>query len=152
MKTYTLCLKIFTFFILTWIFHCFYDYDSNRSFVDKDILQKKNMLKDKRLLAEGNISEKKQTHIKERNEHYPSGEKDNKDEKPAYFMNIYNMLYSAFFLLIYKLFPKRTNRMSNKFIDHILNVNRKNNSEPYLLPELSLNDLLIECSVTFLEY
>ncbi|CRG97987.1 fam-g protein [Plasmodium gallinaceum] len=61
MKIFTLCLKIFTFFILTWIFHCFYNYDSSRSLINKDTMQIKNKLKNERLLAEVGVLEKKQT-------------------------------------------------------------------------------------------
>ncbi|CRG97789.1 fam-g protein [Plasmodium gallinaceum] len=61
MKIFTLCLNIFTFFILTWKIHCFYNYDSSRSLINKDTMQMKNKLKHERLLAEVGVLEEKQT-------------------------------------------------------------------------------------------
>ncbi|CRG94500.1 fam-g protein, partial [Plasmodium gallinaceum] len=113
-------------------------HDHSRYFMNKYTLQIKNKLKDKRVLAEGDISEKKQTIIKEHKEYYPFGEKDNQVEKLVYFINIYSMLYNAFLLLIYELFSKKTNKMSNKCKEQISNVCRNNNSEPYYMTEFSL--------------
>ncbi|CRG96048.1 fam-g protein [Plasmodium gallinaceum] len=136
MKTFTLCLKIFTFLILTWIFHCFYNHNSSSSFINKDTFKINNRLKYQRLLAETDVLEKKQIHIKERKEYYPSGEKDNKDENLVNFKNIYIMLYSALFLSIYELFSKRTNYMSKECYLQSLVFYRKNISYERHLEEL----------------
>ncbi|CRG96030.1 fam-g protein [Plasmodium gallinaceum] len=128
MKTFTLCLKIFTFLILTWIFHCFYNYDSSRSFIDKDTLPIKNKLKDKRLLAEGNISEKNLAHIKERKEHYPSGEKDNRNEKLINLKSMFSMWYNAIYLLMCDLPVIVDYEISSKCKEQMLNFYRSNNS------------------------
>ncbi|CRG96057.1 fam-g protein [Plasmodium gallinaceum] len=135
MKAFTLCLKIFTFLILTWIFHCFYNYDSCRSFIDKDTLLINNKLKDKRLLAEGNILEKNQTHIIERKEHYQYGEKDNKNEKLINLKNMYSVYYSAIYLLMCELFFIETNEICSKCKEQMLSFYRSNNSyTKYLEP------------------
>ncbi|CRG96031.1 fam-g protein [Plasmodium gallinaceum] len=134
MKAFTLCLKIFTFLILTWIFHCFYNYDSSMSLINKDTMQIANRIKHERLLAEAGVLEKKQTNIKERKEYYPSDEKNNKDEKLVYFKRMFNMWCIAITLLMYELFCKKTNEMNNEYRYQMLNINRNNNSQPHELP------------------
>ncbi|CRG96025.1 fam-g protein [Plasmodium gallinaceum] len=128
MKIFTLCLNIFTFIILTWIFHCFYKYDSSKSIIHKDTLQIKHKLKDKRTLAEGNILKKNQTHIKERKEHYLSGEKDNKNEKVISLKNMYSMWIIPFYLLMCELLSIQENKISSICRDHMLTIYRCNNS------------------------
>ncbi|CRG94506.1 fam-g protein [Plasmodium gallinaceum] len=137
MKTFTLCLKIFIFLLLIWIFHCFYNYDFNRSLNYKDTLQIKNRLKDERMLAESGILKKKQTCIKERLEHYPSSEKNNKYDVLVYFKNIYNIWYNAIILSICELLSKKNDEMIKKCQVKEVDALRKNTSL-FLCPQLSM--------------
>ncbi|CRG95498.1 fam-g protein [Plasmodium gallinaceum] len=137
MKTFTLRLKIFTFLLLIWIFHCFYSYDSIRSLIYKDTLQIKNRLKDGRMLAEGGMLKKKQTCIKEHSEHYLYDEKDNKEDKLVYLKNMYNIWYNVIILSMCELLSIKKNEMANKCRDKLLNVHR-NNTYEFSIPALSM--------------
>ncbi|CRG95496.1 fam-g protein [Plasmodium gallinaceum] len=90
MKTLILFLKIITFLLLIWMYQCFYNCDSDKSLVDKNILQTKNKLKFERVLAEGDIAGKKQTYAKECIEESPLGNKKNKCENPVRYENPYD--------------------------------------------------------------
>ncbi|CRG97402.1 fam-g protein [Plasmodium gallinaceum] len=127
MKTFTLYLKIFTFFLI-WIFHCFYNYDFSSCFFYKDTLQMKNRLKDERMLTEGGILEKKQTCIKKSLEHYPSSEGEFNIREFVYLMDMFIKCYSNIILSRsqeHVLF-KEENEMRYKCRDKILNAYRNN--------------------------
>ncbi|CRG96022.1 fam-g protein [Plasmodium gallinaceum] len=128
MKTFTLYLKIFTFLLLIWIFHCFYNYDSNKSLINRDILQTKIGLKHKRMLADGDKSEKKSSYIKKRVEYYPSGDMEIELYELVHLMDMYFKFYNANILSRYveEVLFKKENEMRYKCRDKILNAYRKN--------------------------
>ncbi|CRG96047.1 fam-g protein [Plasmodium gallinaceum] len=82
MKTLTLYLKITTFFLLIWMYQCFYNCDCNKCLIDKNILQAKNKLKYERVLTEGDIPGKKQTNTEGCLEECPLDDKKNKCKNP----------------------------------------------------------------------
>ncbi|CRG95518.1 fam-g protein [Plasmodium gallinaceum] len=95
MKTFTLCLKIFTFLLLIWIFPFFYKYDSSKSLIHNDNLQTKIGLKHERMLAGGDISEKKSSYIEEDIENYTSGDMDTRLDELVYLMDMYIKWYNT---------------------------------------------------------
>ncbi|CRG97171.1 fam-g protein [Plasmodium gallinaceum] len=128
MKTFTLYLKIFTFLLLIWIFHCFYNYDSSKSLINKDTLQKKIGLKHERMLAEGDISDKKSAYFKKRVEHYPSDEKEIFLCELVLLMDMYFKCYNANIMsnIVQDVLFKKENEMRYKCRDKILNAYRNN--------------------------
>ncbi|CRG95479.1 fam-g protein [Plasmodium gallinaceum] len=128
MKTFTLCLKLFTFLLLIWIFHCFYHYDFSSCLIYKDTLLIKNRIKDERMLAEGGILEKKQTCIKECSEHYPSSEGGFYVIGYVYLIYMLIKCYNTIILSMFKEedFFKKESDMRYKCIDKILNAYRNN--------------------------
>ncbi|CRG97981.1 fam-g protein [Plasmodium gallinaceum] len=140
MKTFTLCSKLFTFLLLIWIFHCFYNNDFSSCLIYKDKLQMKNRLKDERMLAEGGILEKKQTCIKECSEHYPYSEGEFYLIEYVYLMYMYIKCYNTFILSRFQEhdFFIEEKEMKYKCRDKILNAYRNNISAELPLEELLL--------------
>ncbi|CRG94495.1 fam-g protein [Plasmodium gallinaceum] len=139
MKTFTLCLKIFTFLLLIWIFPFFYKYDSSKSLINKVTLETKIGVKHERTLAEVEISEKKSSYIKKRVKHHPSDEKEIRREYLVYLMDIYITYYSANIITnIVEVLLKEENEMIYKYRDKILNAYRNNISTEMQIPHLSL--------------
>ncbi|CRG94079.1 fam-g protein [Plasmodium gallinaceum] len=126
MKTFTLYLKFFIFLLLIWIFHCFYNYDSSKSLVNKDKLQTKIGLKHERTLAEVDISEKKSSYIDKHTEHYTSGDMDIRLDEMVYLIGMYFKCYNANIKKDHAIdaFFKEENKMIYKCRDKILNAYR----------------------------
>ncbi|CRG95478.1 fam-g protein [Plasmodium gallinaceum] len=131
MKSFTLYLKIFTFLHLIWIFHCFYKYDSSKSLINRDTLQTEIGLKHERMLAEGDISEKKSSYIEKDIEHYTSGDMEIIPDELIYLMDMYIKCYYANIKLDYEIsvFFNEENEIIYKCRDKILNAYRKNIKE-----------------------
>ncbi|CRG95519.1 fam-g protein [Plasmodium gallinaceum] len=92
MKTLTLYLKISTFLLFIWIYQCFYNCDSYKTLVDKNILQTKNELKYERVLTEGDIAEKKKTNTEGCLQECPLDNKKNKCKEPDLYNDPCNYL------------------------------------------------------------
>ncbi|CRG98225.1 fam-g protein [Plasmodium gallinaceum] len=142
MKTFTLYLKIFAFLLLIWIFPFLYNYDSSKSLINKDTLQKKIRLKHERMLAEGDISEKNSSYIKELVEHYTSGEVMMSHVDLVYLMGMYIKCYIANIVsnIEDNVLLNEENKMRYKCSDKILNAYRNNISAERALDILSLTD------------
>ncbi|CRG96016.1 fam-g protein [Plasmodium gallinaceum] len=83
MKTLILFLKITTFLLLIWMYLFFYNCDSYKNLIDKNILQTKNELKYERVLTEGDTAGQKQTNCEGCKEECPV-EKKKKEKKKKY--------------------------------------------------------------------
>ncbi|CRG96549.1 fam-g protein [Plasmodium gallinaceum] len=140
MKTFTLYLKIFTFLLLLWIFHYFYNDDSSKSLINKDTSQTKIGLKHKRMLAEGDKSEKNSSYIKKLVEHYPSGEIEISREDFVYLIQSYIKCYNANIKTndVDQVKFNEENEMIYKCRDKILDSYINNISEEIELEQLSL--------------
>ncbi|CRG95507.1 fam-g protein [Plasmodium gallinaceum] len=128
MKTFTLCLKIFTFLLLIWIFPFFYKYDSSKSLINRDTLQTKIGVKHKRILAEGDKSEKKSSSFETFIDSYPSSEIEMRYVDLVYLMDMYIKCYIAnikSFCVDEVLFNEE-NEMRYKCRNKILNAYRNN--------------------------
>ncbi|CRG95243.1 fam-g protein [Plasmodium gallinaceum] len=115
MKTLILFLKITTFFLLIWMYQCFYKCYSNKTLVDKNILQTKNKLKYERVLTEGDIAGKKQTYGEECLEKYPLDNKKNKWENPVRYENPYDHWNKVITPFLLEKFNKETSGMDPKW-------------------------------------
>ncbi|CRG93070.1 fam-g protein [Plasmodium gallinaceum] len=137
MKTFTLYLKIFTFLLLIWIFHCLYNYDSSKSLINRDTLQAKIGLKHERMLAEGDISDKKSAYFKKRVEHYPSGEKEFLLHELVHLMYMYIECYNANIKtnIVDNVLLNEENEIRYICRNKILNAYRNNISEERRLEE-----------------
>ncbi|CRG97985.1 fam-g protein [Plasmodium gallinaceum] len=122
MKTLTFYLKVTTFLLLIWMHQCFYNCDSYKTLIDKNILQKKNELKYERVLAEGNISGKKQTYTKECIEESPLGNKEKKCENPVQYKDPYDQWNEVIIPKYWERFDKETSGMDSKWKEKKWNV------------------------------
>ncbi|CRG94483.1 fam-g protein [Plasmodium gallinaceum] len=137
MKTLTLYLKITTFLLLIWMYQCFYNCDSYRTLIDKNILQTKNELKHERVLTEGDIEGKKQTSAKGCLEECPLNNKKKKCKNPDKYENPCDRWQRVNTPLLWERFYGETSNMDPKWIDQKWNV-EWNDISAYKLNELSL--------------
>ncbi|CRG95474.1 fam-g protein [Plasmodium gallinaceum] len=117
MNTLSLYLRNTIFLLLIWMYQCFYNFDSNKTLVDKNILQTKNKLKYERVLAEGDISGKKQTYAKECIEESPLGNKKNKCKNPVRYENPYDHWNKVVTPKLREQFDKETSEMDPNWRD-----------------------------------
>ncbi|CRG97980.1 fam-g protein [Plasmodium gallinaceum] len=136
MKTLTLYLKITIFLLLIWMYHCFYNCDSNKTLVDKNILQTKNKLKYERLLTEGDIAGKKQSYGEECLEKCPLDNKKNKWKNPVLHENPYDHWNKVVTPFLRQEFNKETDGMDPKWREQKWN-NEWNNISANNVNELS---------------
>ncbi|CRG94488.1 fam-g protein [Plasmodium gallinaceum] len=122
MKTLTLYLKITTFLLLIWIYLCFYNCDSYRTLIDKNILQTKNELKHERVLTEGDIEGKKQTYAEGCQEEYPLDNEKNKCKNPVQCENPCDQWHNVIIPSLWEDFDKETSEMDPKLKEKKWNV------------------------------
>ncbi|CRG97403.1 fam-g protein [Plasmodium gallinaceum] len=135
MKTLTLCLKITTFLLLIWMYQCFYNCDSYKTFIYKNILQTKNELKYGRVLAEGHIAGKKQTNAEGCLEERPLDNKKNICKDPDLYKDPYNYWRKVMIPQFWDRFIKETREMDSK------SKLRKWNDEFNNISNTKVNDL-----------
>ncbi|CRG95515.1 fam-g protein [Plasmodium gallinaceum] len=138
MKTFTLYFKIFTFLLLIWIFHCLYNYDSNKSLINRDTSETKIGLKHERMLAEGDKSKKKSSYIKKSVDYYPSGEVDMIIREFIHLMDMYFKCYNANIKtnIVDNVLLNEENEVRYICRNKILNAYRNNISKEKSLSEL----------------
>ncbi|CRG94484.1 fam-g protein [Plasmodium gallinaceum] len=117
MKTLTLYLKITTFLLLIWMYQCFFNCDSYKTLIDKNIMQTKNKLKYERVLSEGDIAGKKQTYGEDCIGEYPLDNKKNKWENSAKCENPYDQWHKVITPKLWEQFNKRTSEMDPNWRD-----------------------------------
>ncbi|CRG96076.1 fam-g protein [Plasmodium gallinaceum] len=122
MKTLTLYLKITTFLLLIWMYQCFYNCDSYKTLIDKNILQKKNELKYERVLAEGDIAGKKRTYSEGCLEECPLDNKKNKWENPVQYENPCDYWNKVITPQLWEQFNQETSDMDTKLKEKKWNV------------------------------
>ncbi|CRG96013.1 fam-g protein [Plasmodium gallinaceum] len=142
MKTLILFLKITTFLLLIWMYQFFYNCDSYKTLIDKNILQTKNELKYERVLTEGDTAGQKQTNAEGCKEECPV-EKKKKEKKIKYWhfplirQNPYNRWQVVNNPALFERLKNETSGMDPKWIDHKWN-NEWNKISENKVNELSL--------------
>ncbi|CRG94482.1 fam-g protein [Plasmodium gallinaceum] len=114
MKSITLYLKITTFFLLIWMYQCFFNCDSYKTLIDKNIPQAKNELKNERVLTEGDISGIKRTYVKECIEKCPLYNKKNKCKDPDKYKDPSDYWYMVVIPKMWDRFNQETSEMDPK--------------------------------------
>ncbi|CRG96045.1 fam-g protein [Plasmodium gallinaceum] len=117
MITLTLYIKITTFLLLIWMYKCFYNCYSYKTFIGKNILQTKNELKYERILTEGDIAGKMQTYSEGYLEECSLDNKKNKRENPVQNENPCDRWHRKTNPLLRKIFNKETSKMDPKWRD-----------------------------------
>ncbi|CRG96077.1 fam-g protein [Plasmodium gallinaceum] len=122
MKTLTLYLKFTTFLLLIWMYQYFYNCDSYKTLIDKNILQIINELKYERVLTEGDIAGEKQTNAEGCQEECPT--KNNEKEKKKIIWknsrklsNPYNLWQKFTSPALFERFKNEINGMDPKWIE-----------------------------------
>ncbi|CRG96554.1 fam-g protein [Plasmodium gallinaceum] len=122
MKTLTLYLKITTFLLLIWMYQCFYNCNSYKTLIDKNILEAKNELKYERLLAEGDIADKKQTKAEGGLEECALESEKNKSNNSAQYKNPCDPRHGVNTPSLWENFDKKAKEMDPKLRDQELNI------------------------------
>ncbi|CRG96044.1 fam-g protein [Plasmodium gallinaceum] len=122
MKTLTLYSKITTFLLLIWMYQCFYNCYSYRTWIDENILQTKNELKYERVLTEGNTEEKKQTNAEGCLKERPLDNEKNKCKNPIQYKNPYDPCHGANTPSLSESFDRKAKEMNPKLRDQKLNI------------------------------
>ncbi|CRG94491.1 fam-g protein [Plasmodium gallinaceum] len=135
MKTLILYLKITTFLLLIWIYQCFYNCDSYKTLIDKNILQTKNELKYERVLTEGDIEAKRQAYAEGCPKECSLDNKKNKCEDPFPYENPCDHWHKGIAPQLWELFDKETSGMDPKWRD------QKWNNEWNKISAKKVNDL-----------
>ncbi|CRG97405.1 fam-g protein [Plasmodium gallinaceum] len=135
MKTLTLYLKITTLLLLIWMYQRFYNCDSYKTLIDKNILLTKNELIYERVLTEGDIAGKKQNNAGGCLEERPLGNKKNKCKNPAQYKNPCDQWHRVITPALWERFNKETIEMDPKW------RNQKWNSEWNKISANKVNDL-----------
>ncbi|CRG94485.1 fam-g protein [Plasmodium gallinaceum] len=117
MKTLTLYLKITIFLLLIWMFQCFYNYDSYKTLIDKNIFQTKNELKYERALAEGDIAGKEQTNAAGCLEECSLDNKKNECKSPVQYENPCDEWHNVISPFLRKQFDEEAREMDPKWRD-----------------------------------
>ncbi|CRG96046.1 fam-g protein [Plasmodium gallinaceum] len=117
MKRLTLYLKITIFLLLMWMFQCFYNCDSYKTLIDKNILQTKNELKYERVLTEGDIAGKMQTYSEGILEECSLDNKKNKWENPVQNENPCDRWQRKTNRFLETIFNEKTSKMDPKWRD-----------------------------------
>ncbi|CRG94493.1 fam-g protein [Plasmodium gallinaceum] len=122
MKTLTLYLKITTFLLLIWMYQCFYNCDSYKTLIDKNIFQTKNKLKYERVLSEDNIPLKKETYSEECLEECSLDNKEKKWENPVKYENPCDQWHKVITPNLWERFNEETSGMDPKLKEKKWNI------------------------------
>ncbi|CRG95465.1 fam-g protein [Plasmodium gallinaceum] len=122
MKTLTLYLKITTFLLLIWMYECFYNCDSYKTLIDKNILQIKNVLKYERVLTEGDIAGEKQTNAEGCQEECPLDNEKNKCNNPVQYKNQCDPHHGVKTPSLWESFDKKAKEIDPKLREQELNI------------------------------
>ncbi|CRG94490.1 fam-g protein [Plasmodium gallinaceum] len=122
MKTLILYLKITTFLLLIWMYQCFYNCDSYKTLIDKNILQTKNKIIYERVLTEGDIAGEKQTYGEECIGECPLDNEKNKWENPVQCENPCDQWHNVIIPSLWEDFNKETSEMDPKLKEKKWNV------------------------------
>ncbi|CRG95472.1 fam-g protein [Plasmodium gallinaceum] len=135
MKTLILYLKITSFLLLIWMYPCFNKCNSYKTLIDKNILEAKNELKYERLLAEGDIADKKQTKAEGGLEECALDNKKNEYKNPVQYENPCDHWHNVVTPILRKQFDEETSEMDPKWRD------QKWNNEWNNISSTKVNDL-----------
>ncbi|CRG95470.1 fam-g protein [Plasmodium gallinaceum] len=136
MKTLILFLKITTFLLLIWMYHCFYNGDSYKTLIDKNRLQIRNELKYERVLTEGDTAGEKQTYAEGCQEECTIEEKKKKWKNPLKRQKPYDRWQKVINPTLFERFKNETSGMDPKWINEKWN-NEWNNISANKVDELS---------------
>ncbi|CRG96053.1 fam-g protein [Plasmodium gallinaceum] len=133
MRTLTLYLKITTFLLLIWMYQCFYNCYSYKTWIDKNILETKNELKYERLLTEGDIEGEKHNYAEGCLKECPLDNEKKGSMDPDKYKNPCDPRHRINTPSLFERFNKKASEMDPNLRDHELNIEWNNISQNKLI-------------------